>query len=100
MSTAWRQSLGCTCGGFACQCEKTVATMHGVERISNQRDRLQLVTTEVQPTKRAHAKMLKRHAKLNTFVKCPACKQRGGMYYLHTPTETETRWCYYCGYTS
>jgi len=88
---AWTPPFSCTCGGFACQCGPTMA---------RQRDRLQLVTTEVQPSRRGHAKMLKRHAKLNTFVKCPTCRQRGGMYYLHTPTDAETRCCYYCGYTS
>src|SRR5262245_20983661 len=66
--------------------------------VERQRDRLSLDTTEVQPTKRAHAKMLKKHGKLNTFVKCLGCKQRGGMYYLHVPTATTTRWCYYCWY--
>ena len=112
MSTSWRQALACKCarvsvpeleglmrcGGFACQCGQTVATSLGVERLENQRDRLRLVTTEVPLTRRAHAKMLRRHAKLNTFVRCPACGQRGGMWYLYAPTASEARWCYQCGY--
>jgi len=91
VSNSWRQALACTCGEIGCSCGSTVARQP-------QRDRLQLVATEVPPKKAAHQKMLRRHAKLNTFVRCPACRQRGGMYYLHSPSEAETRWCYQCGY--
>lgn len=92
-TSSWRRDVECTCGGHAwsCQCAETVAR-------KSQRDRLQLVTTELPPKKAGHAKMLKRHAKLNTFVRCPSCGRRGGLYYLHTPVPGETRWCYQCGY--
>lgn len=51
------------------------------------------------PTKKAHVKMLRKYGKLNTFVKCPGCKQRGGLYYMHHPEQDNTRrWCYFCGW--
>jgi len=86
------------CGGFTGDSLFAARSPDTTTVAAPARDRLQLVTTEVQPTRRAHTKMLKRHARLNTFVRCPACGQRGGVYYLHHPTEVETRWCYQCGY--